>query len=117
MAQTHHATHRARHHQAYHAGWLDMGRANYSRDDYSRAGPTPRYYAPNTFVTVALPGPHTYTYANGVRVWYGTVVTLVPVATTSALISQGAAIAAPASPGPRVYRTAGGVRVWYGAGQ
>ena len=103
--------------QARHAGWLEVGRPNYPRADYGRSGPTPRYFAPNSYVTFVAPGPHTYTYRNGVRVWYGSVTAFAPVLTTTpGLISQGPAVAAPASPGPRVYRYPNGVRVWYGPG-
>jgi hypothetical protein len=98
------------------AGWQDMGHADYARPDYGRAGPAPRYYAPGAGVLVAAPGAHTYRYANGVRVWYGTVLELVPVLTTGPVTANGPALRAPDSPGPRVYHAANGVRVWYGSG-
>ncbi len=100
--------------QARPAGWLQMGRADYPRADYGRAGPAPLYYAPGAYVMYAAPGVHLYRYTNGVRVWYGTVPAFAPVLTTGAIVQHGPAIMAPPSPGPRVYRTPSGVRVWYG---
>lgn len=97
-----------------HAGWLEIGRPDYPRPDYSSAGPRPLYFAPNSYATFVAPGLHTYTYPNGTRVWYGSVPAFAPVLTTTPVLSQGPAVAAPASPGPRVYRYPNGVRVWYG---
>lgn len=103
--------------QTRNAGWLEVGRANYPRTDYGGSGPIPRYFAPNSYAMFAAPGPHTYTYRNGVRVWYGSVPAFAPVVTSApVLLSQAPAVAAPASPGPRVYRYPSGVRVWYGPG-
>jgi len=96
-------------------GWISLGGANYARADYNRAGPAPLYYAPGTAVVVAAPGPHSYRYANGVRVWYGTLLQVAPVLTTGPVATHGPALRAPESPGPRVYRHANGVRVWYGS--
>ncbi|MFT3727344.1 MAG: hypothetical protein QM759_05945 [Terricaulis sp.] len=98
-----------------HAGWVQAGQASYARADYGRAGPAPRYYAPGTAVVVAAPGMGAYT-SNGVRVWYGTVLQVVPVLTTGPVVATGPALRAPDSPGPRMYRSASGVRVWYGSG-
>ncbi|MBS0386615.1 MAG: hypothetical protein JSS00_14830 [Proteobacteria bacterium] len=100
--------------QARPAGWLELGRADYPRADYGRSGPTPLYYAPDSYVMYAPPGPHSYRYRNGVRVWYGAIPAFAPVLTTGASVRQGPAVAAPASPGPRVYRAPNGVRIWYG---
>ena len=103
--------------QSQGAGWVEVGRPNYERGDYGRAGPTPRFFAPNTFVQFAAPGPHTYSYSSGTRVWYGSVPEFAPVLTNAPTVAQGPAVAAPASPGPRLYRHPSGVRVWYGPGQ
>jgi len=100
--------------QARPAGWVQMGHADYPRADYGRSGPAPLYYAPNTYTLYTPPGAHSYRYANGVRVWYGSVTMLAPVLTTGAIVPEGPAVMAPASPGPRIYRSASGVRVWYG---
>jgi hypothetical protein len=95
-------------------GWSSPGRADYARPDYGRVGPAPLYYSSGSFVVIPAPGPHSYRYANGVRVWYGTVPMLAPVLTSGAVVAQGPAVMAPASPGPRAYRAPSGVRVWYG---
>lgn len=98
-------------------GWVEVGRASYERSDYGRSGPTPRFFAPNSFVKFSTPGPHTYRYASGIRVWYGSVPEFAPVLTNAPVASpQGTPVAAPASPGPRVYRHPSGVSVWYGPG-
>lgn len=98
-----------------HSGWATQGQSNYARGDYGRAGPAPHYYAQGTGQVVVSPGPHSYRYANGVRVWYGTVLQVVPVLTTGAVASNGPAVRAPDSPGPRMYRHPSGVQVWYGS--
>lgn len=97
-----------------HGSWSEPGRADYARSDYGRAGPAPLYYASGSFVVIPARGARSYRYSNGVRVWYGTVPTLAPVLTSSAIVPQGPAVEAPISPGPRLYRAANGVRVWYG---
>jgi hypothetical protein len=100
--------------RAQPAGWMQMGRADYPRPDLGRSGPVPVYYSSGSYVVIPAPGPHSFRYANGVRVWYGTAPMLAPVLTTGAVVPQGPAVRAPMSPGPRVYRTVSGVRVWYG---
>lgn len=100
--------------QARGEAWSNAGRADYARPDYGSSGPAPAYYAPGAYVMYMAPGPHSYRYQNGVRVWYGSVPAFAPVLTTTAVVQQQPALAMPPSPGPRVYRAANGVRIWYG---